>query len=106
MPILAKILRFMRKHISLLALLVLVPQIAISAGVLQIPDTIAGLGTSLTFRGGEASKLVAVTVIPPYGPEITLQGTSDAGGTVNLRIDGKDTEVAGTYAVTAQAGET
>src|SRR3989338_1999166 len=103
MPILAKILRFMGKHISLLALLVLVPQIAISAGGLQIPDTIAGLGTSLTFRGAMAQTPVAVTVIPPYGPEIALEGTADAGGTVNLRIDGKDTEVSGRYAVTARA---
>lgn len=95
----------MRKHISLLALLVLVPQIAISAGVLQIPDTIAGLGTSLTFRGAMAQTPVAVTVIPPYGPEIALEGTADAGGTVNLRIDGKDTEVSGRYAVTARAEE-
>ena len=67
-------MRFMRKHISLLALLVLVPQIAISAGVLQIPDTIAGLGTSLTFRGATAQKPVAVTVILPTDPRSRLRG--------------------------------
>lgn len=94
----------MHKHLFSLTALFLIPQIALSAGVLDIADTIAGLGTTVTVRSAEPNTAVDITVEPPYGPEITRKTITDTAGGASVRIDGADTEVAGTYAVTVDAG--
>lgn len=95
---------FMHKKLSLTCVLLLIPQIVLSAGAMDIGDTIAGLGTTVTLRGVEPNAAVNVTVEPPYGPEIALQAKTDATGGASVRMDGANTEVAGKYAVTADGG--
>ncbi|TSC58848.1 MAG: Ig-like domain-containing protein [Candidatus Peregrinibacteria bacterium Greene0416_62] len=92
---------FMHKHLYPITALLLIPQIVLSAGALEIADTIAGLGTTVIVRGGEANASVQLTVEPPYGPQIALSAKTDATGNASVRIDGADTEIAGTYSVTA-----
>lgn len=99
-----RMIGFMLKHLSLTLALLIIPRIALSAGILEIADTIAGIGTTVTLRGAEPNASVPVSVVPPYGPTIALSAKTDAMGTAHVRIDGADTEVAGQYAVTADGG--
>lgn len=95
---------FMHKNLSAIAALILLPQVVLSAGAVEIADTIAGLGTTVVVRGAAADAALDVTVVPPYGPEIVLDAKADATGTASVRIDGTDTEVAGSYDVRISGG--
>ncbi len=92
----------MRKQLSITLLVLLVPQVALSAALLNAADTVAGLGTSITLHGMEAQSSIDVTVVPPYGPETTLSTQSDASGNASVRIEGSALTVAGSYSVEAQ----
>ncbi len=92
----------MRKHLSIALLFALVPQVALSAALIEIPDTVAGLGTTMVFKGMEAGNAIDITVVPPYGPETVLTAQTDSTGSASVRIEGSALTVAGDYNVEAK----
>lgn len=95
----------MHKQILLSLTLLVTPSLATSAGLLTVPDSIAGLGTTVTLRAMPVESSVTLRITPPLGPEVVREIVADPSGTAATRIEGSALQVAGTYTVTAQAGE-
>jgi len=98
----------MKKYKTLLAsgalLLSLLPTPAWSAGTLSAQDTVAGIGTSVALSGFASDTAVSLTLLPPLGAEVSLNGKTDGNGKTDVRINGSEVVVAGSYVVMTTNG--
>lgn len=82
----------------------LFPVLCYAAVSLTAADSIVGLGVTVQLSGASANQSVVLTVEPPKGAAFSLQGSTNEKGAAAIEIPGKQTQRAGTYAVTATVG--
>ncbi len=75
------------------------PLPAMAVGNLQVSDTFAGIGTSVSLSGFSFNPM-DVVVQSPSGAEIVLHTQADAQGNATVNIPGSSVQEAGVYAVT------
>ncbi|MEI8230771.1 MAG: Ig-like domain-containing protein [Candidatus Peregrinibacteria bacterium] len=83
-------------------LLTFFPTASLSAGTVMAKDTVAGIGTEITLQGFAPNEALSLSVLPPLGPSVPLAVTADTQGNAAVRMNGEDTQTAGTYRVQLQ----
>lgn len=95
----------MHKNIIPVILLLLLPLSVQGEGIVEVDDSIAGLGTEIRVSGvtQEADTLL---IIPPKGATVSIPVTGGKGGEVRVQLPGKQATTAGMYrAVLARDGK-
>lgn len=79
--------------------LTLIPATGRCAPSVSVNDSIAGLGSEMVLSGFQADETVTVAVIPPYGPEYSMEIPTDTNGAGRAWIPATELELSGTYSV-------